>query len=233
MQAIILAAGAGKRFGGDIPKSLIEIAGEPILIRLIEQLRRLKIHDIVIVTGYQKHFVEEAVHSLEVKTVFNPFYSVSDNLASFWTGRGFINGTCIMAHGDLIVEDDLLKSLAKAKEDIILPYDRLSVDNESMKMKIIDENLVNLSKSISREETTGESIPMMKFSKPAVSELKRITETVLEKGQFGHFIDDAVFQLIQQRRFSTSFIDVTGLRWLEIDTQEDLMRARKIFERGK
>ncbi len=233
MQAIILAAGAGRRMGGIIPKPLIEIDDKPLLVRLIEQLIQAGINDIVIVTGHQKNLIEGAVSPFNVKTVFNPFYSISDNLTSFWTGRGFISETCIMAHGDLVLEDELLNRLIESEGDIVLPMDRSSLDDESMKMKITDGKLIFLSKSIHLDEATGESIPIMKFSPAALSELKRLTEMILERGQFGRFIDDAVFKLSQDDTFITSILDVTGLHWAEIDTQADLDNARKIFSDRK
>ncbi|TKJ39937.1 hypothetical protein CEE37_09375 [candidate division LCP-89 bacterium B3_LCP] len=229
MQAIILAAGAGRRLGGRVPKPLIEINGEQLLIRSINQLNDHNVVDIIVVTGYQKHLVEGAVTSLNVRTVFNPFYPMSDNLASFWAGRMYLDDTCIMAHGDLILEDELLERLIHAEGDIVLPMDRSSVDEEAMKMKVDDGMLMGLSKSIPVHQATGESIPLMKFSAGVLEDLKIVIEEALNKGNFKQLLDEAVFKVVQRAKFVTTILDVTGLKWIEIDTKDDLKRAVDIF----
>lgn len=231
MQALILAAGAGTRLGGNIPKPLIEINGKPLLIRLIEQLKGEGIEQIVVVTGHQKHLIEGAIATYGVNTIFNPFYPISDNLASFWIGRHLISDTCIMSHGDLIFVDELLKKLIEADGDVVLPMDSSSLDNESMKMKVVDGKLIDLSKSIPLNGTTGESIPLMKFSNRALPELKNLMENILETGQFRQFVEAAVLKLIKSGNFNTTVLDVTGLQWAEIDIQSDLENALTLFNK--
>jgi choline kinase len=233
MQALIVAAGAGKRLGGTVPKPLIEINGKSLLINLIELFREEGIGDIVVITGHMKHRIDAAIAHLDVKTVFNPFYPVSDNLASFWVGRRHITGPCVLSHGDLIFDKELLHRLLQAPGDIVLPMDRSSLDEEAMKMKIVDGVLVNLNKFIPLGEAAGESIPIMKFSEAALSDLVRRSESILEEGYFDRYIDDAVLDLVRQSGFITHILDVTGLRWAEIDTREDLERAAKLFAESK
>lgn len=229
MQAIILAAGIGKRLGGAIPKPLIEIRGKPLLVNLIEQYKEEGIAEVVVVTGHMKHRIEGAIAHLGVQSVFNPFYPVSDNLVSFWMGQRNITDDCVLSHGDMIFERDLLRKLMQAPGDIVLPMDRSVVDEESMKLKVDQGKLVDLSKFIPVAEAAGESIPVMKFSRRAMSRLKQITESILEKENLHLFIDDAVLELARSGDFATHILDVTGLRWAEIDTPDDLERARKLF----
>ena len=57
MNAIILAAGSGIRLGEytqDIPKTLVDINGKSILERQISLLRKHKVNEIFVVTGYKK-----------------------------------------------------------------------------------------------------------------------------------------------------------------------------------
>ncbi len=229
MQAIVLAAGMGKRLDQRIPKPLIEINGIPLLVRLIEQFKRFGIASIIVVTGYQKHLIEDITDTPGVRTVFNPFYPVSDNLVSFWFGQKHISERCILSHGDVVVEDELLRRIIASEGDLVLPLDRSSLDQESMKIQIEEGRITNISKDIPLDQASGESIPLMKFSSTALNQLKRSTEEILEKGQLGQFIDEAVLKLINIGIFDCTILDVTGLRWVEIDTPADLERARNLF----
>jgi choline kinase len=229
MQALILAAGVGKRLGGDIPKPLLRVGGQTLMERLVEQLRSLGITQIVGVTGHCRQAVEEVLKALEVQSVFNPHYSYSDNLVSFWVGQNYINEQCLMVHGDLIVEDQVLEGLIGLESDLILPMDRSSVNPESMKIKVVEGNVVNLTKALSVAEATGESLPVMLFSSGSLIQLKKITAEMAEEGRGKNYIDDAVFKLIDMRQVGTQIFDVTGLNWMEIDTPADLAQARRIF----
>jgi len=229
MQAIILAAGAGKRLGSNIPKPLLEIDNRPLIIRIIAQLRYRDISDIVVVTGSQRHRIEDALIPYNVRTVFNPFYVSSDNLVSFWMGQEHVLDTTIMAHADMIFENSLLDRLIDTKGDIVLPMDRTSPDDESMKIQVVEGKLIDLSKTIPLENASGESIPLMKFSKQALKKLKALTTKVLDSGKFGLYIDDSVLELVHIGDFQTTILDVSGMKWAEIDTQEDLARAHALF----
>ncbi len=60
MQAVILAGGASSRFFplNTFPKSLVKIAGEPIIVHTIRAIKRSGINDIVLLTGRENYFKE-------------------------------------------------------------------------------------------------------------------------------------------------------------------------------
>ena len=67
-EAIILAAGEGKRMGfltKDYPKGLLTYKEEPILKRLIRQLKNLEIEKIIIVTGFGHEKVKNELKNIE------------------------------------------------------------------------------------------------------------------------------------------------------------------------
>ena len=60
MNAIIIAAGSGKRISDDVkstPKSLVNVNGKPIINYQIEALKQTGINEIIIITGkYNEKF---------------------------------------------------------------------------------------------------------------------------------------------------------------------------------
>jgi CTP:molybdopterin cytidylyltransferase MocA len=69
--AIVLAAGQGSRMG-DVPKSLIELQGVPLINRQLIALSGAGVDEVVVVTGYYHDLVESAVEQFPVKVVRNP-----------------------------------------------------------------------------------------------------------------------------------------------------------------
>ena len=229
MQAIILAAGQGTRIQMKVPKSLIEISGVPIIFRLIEQFKKAEIDEIIVITGYESEVLEEALAPSSVKTVFNPFYACSDNLVSFWIGQSLISDDCIVSHSDIIMEDSLIEQLFAADGDIVLPIDKSSLNEESMKLKVVGGKVEALSKTIPLEQASGESVPIMKFSRCAVQKLKELTIDAISKGKQHLLLDAIILKLIRTRKFTVSFLNFTDKNWLEIDTPEDLKIAEELF----
>lgn len=83
--AIILAAGFGSRFVPltyEVPKGLLEVYGQPMIERQIEQLLAAGIDEIVVVVGYKKESFDYLVDKYGVELVFNPDYATKNNLWS-------------------------------------------------------------------------------------------------------------------------------------------------------
>ncbi len=229
MQAIILAAGTGSRLGSDTPKSLIAITGKPLIVRLIEQFRRQGVGEIYVVTGHQEPQIREALIDYNVQTINNPFYQISDNMVSFWLGQLLVTETCLMAHGDLILADEIVDILVNTEGDVILPMDVSTLDSESMKIRLENSEITDISKDIPLPEATGESIPLMKFSTTALARLKELIAQRLEKRMLREYLEEPVLELTKSESLTVKVIDVTGSRWKEIDTPEDLASAIELF----
>jgi len=60
LAAVILAAGMGKRMNSDLPKVLHPIGGRPMILHVIDAVRRLGPERVVVITGYQAERVENA-----------------------------------------------------------------------------------------------------------------------------------------------------------------------------
>lgn len=65
--AVILAGGEGKRMKSDKPKTLSEVLGQPMLLWVMNALRKAGIDDICVVKGYKKECIEEYLKTLDFK----------------------------------------------------------------------------------------------------------------------------------------------------------------------
>ena len=89
MRAIILAGGVGSRISREVnkPKSLLDIGdGMPLLRYTVEMLQKKGI-EVSIVLGYKREMFYDALAGLNVNFYFNPFYRVTNSIASLWFAK--------------------------------------------------------------------------------------------------------------------------------------------------
>src|SRR5205085_9507146 len=109
----------------------------------------------VVVTGFRAEAVEAEVKALAlprmaVRLVFNPFYSVADNLASCWIVRGEFDRNVLLLNGDTLFGPGVAERLIAAPPaEITVTVDRKgSYDADDMKVLTKDGRLVHIGKTI-------------------------------------------------------------------------------------
>ena len=110
MQAIILAAGMGKRLKDlthDVTKCMIKVNDVTLIERMLEQLDNLNLSRIVIVVGYQAQKLIDFIDTLNVRTpiiyVTNDIYDKTNNIYSLYLAR-----ECLLQEDTLLLESDLI-----------------------------------------------------------------------------------------------------------------------------
>lgn len=93
--AVILAAGFGSRFVPltfETPKGLLEVFGERMIERQINQLHEAGIMDITIVVGYLKEKFEYLIDKYGVKLLYNPEYHNKNTLTTVYRAKDCFKG---------------------------------------------------------------------------------------------------------------------------------------------
>ncbi|MBR1929677.1 MAG: aminotransferase class I/II-fold pyridoxal phosphate-dependent enzyme [Paludibacteraceae bacterium] len=129
MQAIILAAGMGKRLGEltkDSTKCMVKVAGVTLIERLLNQLEKFNLSRIVVVDGYQGKKLEDFINSLNIQTpieyVENKVYDKTNNIYSLYLASNYLEKEdTLLFESDIIMEDSIIEQL------INNPYDNLAV----------------------------------------------------------------------------------------------------------
>lgn len=97
--AIILAAGYGLRMvpiNTEHPKGLLEIHGQPLIERLIQQMQSCGITNIYVVVGFLKDEYEYLIDTYDVKLIYNPEYASQNNLYSLFLAREHLENAYIV-----------------------------------------------------------------------------------------------------------------------------------------
>jgi choline kinase len=113
VKVVILGAGQGKRLlplTAEVPKALLDIGGRSLIRRQIDAFAACGLREFVVITGYGVGAMEAALghiaseDGLDIRTVFNPFFAVADNLASCWMARSEMEGPFIQVNGDNVFD---------------------------------------------------------------------------------------------------------------------------------
>lgn len=107
--AIIMAAGMSSRFvplSLEKPKGLLEVKGEILIERQIEQLHEARIKDIILVLGYKKEaffYLEDKYPGLTV--IINPEYHTKNNPHTLWLAQKYLGNSYICSSDDYFSEN--------------------------------------------------------------------------------------------------------------------------------
>ncbi len=239
IKAIILSAGQGRRLlplTENTPKCLLPVADQPVLSRQIDALLSVGIDHITIITGFKAELIEDllqqryAAHP-DIKTRFNPFYEVADNLASCWIARDEMNGSFLLLNGDTVIESALLlKVLNSTPAAITLSVDyKDTYDADDMKVQLDTEGWVQqVSKIVPPHQVNAESIGLLYFRDQGAFLFRQSVEEALRHpAELKSWYLSIIDRLAKQHLVRTC--SVSGFRWCEIDFIEDLARAGIIF----
>ena len=103
----------------DIPISMLDINGKPLLQRQIETLNKCKIYSINAIVGYRK----EAIDIGGVNLIHNPNYANTGILHSIMRSLNNINERVFICYGDVIFDHVILSRILETKEDITILVD--------------------------------------------------------------------------------------------------------------
>lgn len=239
MKAIILAAGVGSRvrpLTDNTPKSLLKVGGKPILERMISHITSVGIKDILIITGYLedqiKNFVAEKFPHLNINFITNDKYQSTNTGYSLMLAKNFVNeDDFVKFDADVVFEKEILARLVNNPNSTCLSIDKnIHLDKEEVKVICDDENKVlKVGKKLNPKLSKGESIGIEKISKEAGKLLFEIlTNLMKDENNFNEYYDDSYTTLVEKGILFHA-VDITGLKWVEIDTHEDFHRAAGLF----
>ena len=189
MKVVILSAGQGKRLSpltDDRPKCLVELSGRTVLHWQLAHLASVGVSEAVVVTGFRADRVDDEVAGLDlpgmtVRTLFNPFYALSGNLATCWLARAELAGGALLLNGDSLIAPGIVKRLIAAPPaDITVTIDRKpSYDADDMKVLTEGDKLTAIGKAITAHD--AESIGFLRFSAEGAALFTRYLEAIIRR----------------------------------------------------
>lgn len=247
MKAIIVAAGPSSRLlpiTNEKPKCLLEVGGQTILERALGALRESGIESIVVVRGYHSN----RINYPNVTYYQNPNFRNNNILASLFCAEREMTDDFIFSYSDILYSKEIVQKLLHTEADIALVVDVNWIEHyegrdqhpisDGEMIKVEKGRVVKIGKDVvSPEETHGEFIGLAKFTKSAADAMSAAYHWVAEEHPTAPFqcavslekayLTDMIQELVNNGSLVKSVDIADG--WMEIDTEQDLERARRLY----
>ena len=254
MIAVILAAGMGSRLmplTKDIPKPLLKINEITLLERMIKNCINQDISYFIVVTGYNKDKVTvfcdelEEEYNIEIKTVFNEKYDLTNTSVSTYLASRFIEENMqddfILINGDNVVDPEIIARIAASENTGMIIDNFKELNEESFKLIIDDESfneektiangkINSIGKGLDISSSSGEFIGISKVIIDDVAEFNRILERLIEENPQNYY--DYAYKDLSEIK-TINFVLTNGLEWTEIDDHADWERLKFLLRNWK
>lgn len=242
MNVIILAAGRNvrlrdhlKQHYNDCHKCLIPINGVPLLHRMITIFKSLQPNNIIIVVGAKK---ESICRSIEqngfagdaLKLIENQRFT-EGSMLSLAQAVDYFDDEIVFIDADMYFDPGFVYKLVDSPKPNCLLLDlKVQPDDAEAYCAAYDANkLVTVGRDLKGEfDVMGEWTGITKLSATAA---RRFREILLENIEQGNtHLGYEPLTLVLSEEFPVEYELVDPNRWIEIDTKEDLQRAKEMFE---
>jgi choline kinase len=242
----------------DIPKCLVPVTDASILEIQLAAFRAHGIEEVVMIRGYLGDVLEERIEALgdlglEVRYVDNPDYTTNNILHSLFYAEHEIDGPALITYSDIIFTNDVVGALMSSTGDMSLVIDRdFALIYEGRDQHPLSEAEVSDltsegqvlrvgKRALPADEAWGEFIGLMKVNREGAAWMREAWTALSERyrerwdepfqraDRFRNaYLTDLLQHLIDAGRALTP-VEIRG-RWREIDTVQDLERARELLQ---
>ena len=257
-RAILIAAGRGKRLGAhtdEIPKCMVHVGDKPILGWVWDALSSVGVDELVVIRGYRGDVLEQFVKTLVPMVTFvdNKEWESNNSLLSLACARAYLAEPCYMTYSDIVFTRGVARAAADSTAEIGLVIDRQFRDIyvgrtehplDEGEVSDLDEhgNVRRVGKrALPADQAYGEFIGLAKLSADGArwcgDAIDALTAQYAGKddqpfqraARFRNaYLTDLLQHLIDAGRPAAP-VAIAG-QWREIDTGQDLDRARVLLE---
>lgn len=231
MKYIFMVAGKGSRLNPltlDNPKSIFKLDQKTTLIaRMVNLIRRYDTEaDIVVVTGHKHKSIERELEN--VTFINNPFYEVTNSIASLWFAREHLNtDNVVLIDGDIVMSEKLIRDVVcQPTEKALVLLDSSINEDGDYNVQVSGNRVLVMSKEL--DSYYGEYAGITKLDKASALLMKVEVENMVDSGYYDQWYENALVQMIFKDDFELFFVDISDYEWTEVDNVSDLIHAKRI-----
>ena len=243
MQAIILAAGMGKRLGEytkNNTKCMVPVNGVPLIDRVLNQLSSLKLSRVVIVVGYEGQKLIDHIgneyNGLKIEYIFNSIYGKTNNIYSLALAKDKMQeDDTLLLESDLIFDDRLFSLVVDNPCPNLALVAKYEAWMDGTMVQIDDErNIVNfVPKEAFRHEQADsyyKTVNIYKLSKEfSANRYVPFLEAYMKAIGNNEYYENVLRILSFLDCKNLKALPITDEKWYEIDDKQDLDIAEALF----
>ena len=243
MQAIILAAGMGKRLKeltSNATKCMVEVKGEMMIHKTLMHLEKLNLNKIVLVVGYEGQQLMDYVNSLGLKTpveyVVNDVYDKTNNIYSLYLAKEYLlQDDTLLLESDLVYEEAVIRKLVDTPYPSLVLVDKFESWMDGTCITVDEDD--NITSFVSKREfdftKTDEyykTVNLYKFSKN-FSEKYYVPflEAYCNAMGLNEYYEQVLKVITFLGDLEIKAVKLNGEKWYEIDDVQDLDIAESLL----
>ena len=243
MQAIILAAGMGKRLkyltNGNT-KCMVKVNGITMIERALTILDKKNLSKIVIVVGYEGQKLMDYVNSLHINTsiefINNSIYDKTNNIYSLALAKDYLcSEDTLLLESDLVFEEKVIDLLLEDERETLALVDKFESWMDGTCMELDDDDCIidfipGKHLKFSDKDKYYKTVNIYKFSKEFCENTYVPFLSAYEKTMGENEYYESVIKLIAMlEKKDIRAKRLNGQKWYEIDNIQDLDVAEVLF----
>lgn len=233
-----MAAGKGSRISkkiDGIPKCTLPLLdGTPIIRKSIEMMLELGIEPVLCI-GYENEKIKKALQGLDVKYYENPFFAVTNNVASVWFTLPELDGQddILLLGSDLFFPKSFLEKALKTMNILSMFVDSSRIYDGDFYFKIDKEGYIEqYGPQLPLSRRQYEYMGITKLAAPIVPVFAERVVDYIKQGHYQTYYEDIILSFDLEKKYKIEMIDVAGSFWREFDYYEDYELILE-YERNK
>lgn len=225
MKAIIMAAGIGSRLkhiNENRPKCLIEMEGVSLISRSVAMLEERNITDISVITGYKSELIRRELQC-RVNFFHNPYYAVTNSIASLWLAKDLLDDDAILMNADLYYESAVLDTALAQTGDAVMLSDCTRIEDADFRFGVQGSRILKTGNQLTNQETDCEYVGIVRIDKRFIRIFGTRLEEMIKKGDFKNWWEGVLYAFIEDG-IEICHKDVEGAFWTEVDHMGDYDR---------
>ena len=248
MQAVILAAGMGKRLGeltkGNT-KCMVEVNGVSLIDRALGQLASLDLNRVVIVVGYEGKKLMDYIGNrydgrLKIEYIENPIYDKTNNIYSLALAKEkLLEDDTLLIESDLIFDDRMFPLIVNNPYPNLALVAKYETWMDGTMVRIDDDN--NIVDFISKKafkysdvDFYYKTVNVYKFSRDFMEhKYLPFLEAYCSALGNNEYYEQVLRVICMLDNSELKALPITDEKWYEIDDIQDLDIASAIFSEGE
>ena len=243
MQAIILAAGMGRRLGeltDDNTKCMLEVNGTRLIHRTLDNLTEVGIKRVILVVGYKaenvKRLIGDRYKDIDIVYVENKIYDKTNNIYSLFLAREYLlEKDSLLLESDLIFESSVLRKIVENRYPNIALVDKYESWMDGTVVTLDEENKIEefLTKDKFKYSDINryyKTVNIYKFSKDfSATHYVPFLEAYCHALGNNEYYEQVLKVITLLDESPLRALPLNGEKWYEIDDIQDLDIASCIF----